>query len=987
MASAFDLSGFSVTDMVVASGELRAATAGASTMEEGSAAIVEWLRHAFTDPATGRPAFALARMFHTVTWDRLTPDLHSYVATRDPAAAANDDGLPYLTLLATSGDHPHWGDRRNSRDHQAIPLSASDVVRRAPLALALLDRLLGLQPAAEPVPGRANGNNEAAGLHARLRDRFDVFHVPEALGSPYVPTPEFVRDYQIRSAIALGAVLDSGGPDHPDLPGVRNTSLYTALLYSRVRIPAETATHFRTLAAAIRLALTPLLAAPLFAPSAPAVGHQVFGARNGNGTSNGTGNGVRSTGAAGAAGNGVAGGNGASPAPTAAAGSNGTGTGGGGGNSNGTGNGHRAPVPLVPQQASAPPPSSSSVPTVPGDGNAAALAAEAELRASQRRLTQETRIVETLYMIGQSLHRELDTRKIAKLATDAATTAIDAEFGSCFYTLTSTNGQAQTRFALAGRIPVERFENLPMPRPTSLVGAAFPGTAPIRSGDVTADPRYGQRAPFHGLPPGHPPVKSFLALPITTIGGTVLGSMYFGHSEPNRFTERDEQIVKGIAGQAASAMDNARLYRLERETAVELQNSLLPAYPPQLAELEIAFTYLPGAQGTQVGGDWFDVIPLSGGRVALVIGDVMGRGIKAAAIMGQLRTAVRAYAVMDLPPGQIMHLLNRLVCTMPASAASSSAAVSTLSATGTHPAGIGALGAAGDDGVAEQIATCVYAVYDPAEEVLTWASAGHMPPALITPEGTAHLLEDDLGMPLGIEEAVFDEVIQPLAGGSRLLLYTDGLVECHNAPLTERLNRLATELVRSDDVPGALALSSSLGSGSGSSAASAAVSSAPLGAETVQRTCDRLLHAMLSGDEHDDVALLMVRTRPTRIRKAALDLDPDPMAARAARRFVTATLEDWDLNHLTDDVLSVVTELVTNATQHAATTSQLALRSHPGRLMVEVADCDGRIPRPAVTQAMDERHRGLLIVAQLSQRWGVRPTERGKIVWAEMGEG
>jgi len=944
MASAFDLSGFSVTDMVVASGELRAATAGAATMEEGSAAIVEWLRHAFTDPATGRPAFALARMFHTVTWDRLTPELRAYVGTRDPAAAANDDGLPYLTLLATSGDHPHWSDRRNSRDHQAIPLSASDVVRRAPLALALLDRLLGLQPAPEPMQTRPHGGGEAPGLSARLRDRFDVFHVPEALGSPYVPTPEFVRDYQIRSAIALGAVLDSGGPDHPDLPGVRNTSLYTALLYSRVRIPAETAAHFRTLAAAIRLALTPLLAVPLFEPSAPTAGHQLFGTRNGNGSGNGaSGNGVASAPA----------GNGAVSAPGHGA----------------SGNGHRPPAPLVPQQASAPPPSSSSVAVSAAESNAATLAAEAELRASQRRLTQETRIVETLYMIGQSLHRELDTRKIAKLATDAATTAIDAEFGSCFYTLTSANGQAQTRFALAGTVPGERFENLPMPRPTSLVGAAFPGTAPIRSGDVTADPRYGQRAPFHGLPPGHPPVKSFLALPITTIGGTVLGSMYFGHSEPNRFTERDEQIVKGIAGQAASAMDNARLYRLERETAVELQNSLLPAYPPQLAELEIAFTYLPGAQGTQVGGDWFDVIPLAGGRVALVIGDVMGRGIKAAAIMGQLRTAVRAYAVMDLPPGQIMHLLNRLVCTMPASAASSSAALNALSASGIHPAGTGALGPA-DDGVAEQIATCVYAVYDPAEEVLTWASAGHMPPALITPEGTAHLLEDDLGMPLGIEEAVFDEKVQPLGGGSRLLLYTDGLVECHNAPLTERLNRLSTELVRSEDGPGSLGT----------------LGSAPLGTETVQRTCDRLLHAMLSGDEHDDVALLMVRTRPTRIRKAALDLDPDPMAARAARRFVTSTLQDWDLDHLTDDVLSVVTELVTNATQHAATTSQLALRSHPGRLMVEVADCDGRIPRPAVTQHMDERHRGLLIVAQLSRRWGVRPTDRGKIVWAEMAE-
>ena len=960
MASAFDLSGFSVTDMVVASGELRAATTGAATMEEGSAAIVDWLRGAFTDPATGRPAFALARMFHTVTWDRLTPDLHTYIATRDPAAAANDDGLPYLTLLATSGDHPHWADRRNSRDHQAIPLSAADVVRRAPLALALLDRLLGLQPAPEPPgspgprPPGSNGSgpaDQSPASSARLRDRFDVFHVPEALGSPYVPTPEFVRDYQIRSAIALGAVLDSGGPDHPDLPGVRNTSLYTALLYSRVRIPAETAAHFRTLAAAIRLALTPLLGAPLFAstPPAPSAGHQLFGARNGTVVGAG----------AGGAGNGVA----AGPAGNGnGAGSNGNGAGNGNGAA-GNGAGPRPSVTLLPQQAG-PPPSSSAA--VPGDGSAAALAAEAELRASQRRLTQETRIVETLYMIGQSLARELDTRKIAKLATDAATTAIDAEFGTCFYSLVSTDGQAQTRFVLAGKVPAERFESLPMPRPTPLVGAAFPGTAPIRCADVTTDPRYGQRAPFHGLPPGHPPVKSFLALPITTISGTVLGSMYFGHSEAARFTERDEQIVKGIAAQAASAMDNARLYRQERETAVELQNSLLPASPPHIAELEIAFTYLPGAQGTQVGGDWFDVIPLAGGRVALVIGDVMGRGIRAAAIMGQLRTAVRAYAVMDLPPGQIMHLLNRLVCTMSSSSAPPSHGAP--GSTGTHPA-VGST-AAFDDGVGEQIATCVYAVFDPAEEALTWASAGHMPPALITPAGIAQLLEDGLGMPLGIEEAVFDEKVEPLPPGSRLLLYTDGLVECHNAPLSERLTRLSTELVRSDDAPIGVGLPGAR--------------RAPGEPETVQRTCDRLLHAMLSGDEHDDVALLLVRTRPTRIRKAALDLDPDPMAARAARRFVTATLAEWDLEHLTDDVLSVVTEMVTNATQHAATTSQLALRSHPGRLMVEVADCDGRIPRPAVTQAMDERHRGLMIVGQLSQRWGVRPTERGKIVWAEM---
>ena len=916
----FDLTAFSISDMVVASGELRQATAAATSMEDASRAIVDYLRSAFPDPATGRPAFVLARMFHTVTWDRLTPRLRAYVQSHDPAAARPSDdpataALPYLTLLATEGDHPHWSDRRASRDHQAIPLSAPDVVRRAPLALALLDRLLGPQAAPIPVPvpvstgggggGAAHTGNgsqpDTPPTGPRLLERFDVFHVAEAFGSPYVPTPDFVRDFQIRSAIALGAVLDSGGPEHPDQPGVRNTSLYTALLYSRVHIPPETAIHFRTLAAAIRLALMPFLESPLFAPlddglnlAGPGAG---TAAHSGPGTV-------------------------AAPGRPARDGS-------------GNGSDRRSGTVNLAIPAPAGPPPPARQPLVDVSANESA---EQELRTSQRRLNQETRIVETLYSIGQALACELDLRTLAELATKAATTAIDAEFGACFYTQHATDGQFQTRFVLAGPTSVERFERLPMPRPTQLVGATFPGTEVIRCADVTTDPRYGHRAPFHGLPPGHPPVRSYLALPITTIGGAVLGSLYFGHHRPGQFTARDEQIVKGIAAQAAAAMDNARLYRQERDTAVELQQSLLPGSPPEIAELEIAFTYQAGAQGTQVGGDWFDVIPLAAGRVALVIGDVMGRGIRAAAIMGQLRTAVRAYAVMDLPPGQIMHLLNRLVCAMPGNSGTA------------------------DDGIGEQIATCVYAVYDPAEASLTWASAGHMPPALITPEGKATLLEVELGMPLGIEEAIFDEDVRDLPDGTRLLLYTDGLVECHNAPLSERLTRLATELTH-DPRPGSPRRPRN---------------------ESVQKTCDRLLTAMLSGDEHDDVALLLIRTRATTIRKAALDLDPDPLAARAARRFVTATLGEWGLDDLADSVISVVTELVTNATQHAGTTSQLRLRSHPGRLIIEVADADGRIPRPAVTRNMDERHRGLLIVATLSQRWGVRPTDQGKVVWAEI---
>lgn len=472
----FDLADFSVTDMVVCAGELRAATASATTMEEASSLVVEWLRSAFTDPKTGRSAFALARMFHTVTWDRLTPELRSYVATRDPGAAASDDGLPYLTLLATAGDHPHWTDRRNSRDHQAIPLSASDIVRRAPLALALLDRLLGLEPDPD---GMSDGTTRA------LQDRFDMFHVPEALGSPFVPTPEFVRDYQIRSAIALGAVLSSGQANDP---GAHSTSLYTVLLYSRVRIPSITASHFRTLAAAIRLALTPYLAAPLF--SSDEATHVVKALEI-------------------------------------------------------TQFSEAVQLPVEPIPA----------PRLPVDPIPA-----------PRLAVRHTSPEDLLFDLGQALVRERDPRAIAQLAADTATAAISAELGACFYATTTIGGQVQTRVVLSGSTPAVQFERLPMPRLTQLVGAAqFPGLRPIRCADVTTDSRYGGRAPFHGLPPGHPPVRSYLAAPVTTLGVPVRGALYFGHSQPGLFTERDERIVTSIAAQVASALANSEQPRRSRE--------------------------------------------------------------------------------------------------------------------------------------------------------------------------------------------------------------------------------------------------------------------------------------------------------------------------------------------------------------------------------------------------------------------------------------
>lgn len=544
-----------------------------------------------------------------------------------------------------------------------------------------------------------------------------------------------------------------------------------------------------------------------------------------------------------------------------------------------------------------------------------------QLRIKQRRLEQETHIVETLYSVGQQLTRELDLDHLVQTATDAATTVIAAEHGILLYRDCDTDdGLDAIRHAAAARTD---SPHPLLPDPDVRLTAAHLAEDVVRSGDVAEHPGRWHSAPV-AVDPEALPVRSYLGVPVVSREGQGLGAFAFSHSKPDIFTERDEQLALGIASQAAAAIENARLYRSVRDTAVRLQRSLLPAELPDIEALEIACRYLPGARGSQVGGDWFDVIPLSAGRVALVIGDVMGRGLAAAAVMGQLRTAVRAYAVMDLPPAQVMRHLNRLMSGM---------------------------------GSEDQITTCVYAVYDPWHDSVRWSNAGHLPPALISADGGVRLLDDDLGVPLGVEGTTFEDADVVFRACDRLLLYTDGLVERHDTSLTDRLQLFTSE-----------------------------VGGAARNPDGVQDTCDRLMGGMLTGREHDDVALLLVRAREGRERAAALELPPTAKAAREARAFARSVLTQWRLPGLGDAACSVVTELVVNAVEHARTPMELRLGHRPGRLVVQVADHDGRLPRRLVASEGDERHRGLTIVAALSADWGVRPTDTGKVVWAELVE-
>ncbi|MGH4035593.1 ATP-binding SpoIIE family protein phosphatase [Actinomycetota bacterium Odt1-20B] len=366
--------------------------------------------------------------------------------------------------------------------------------------------------------------------------------------------------------------------------------------------------------------------------------------------------------------------------------------------------------------------------------------------------------------------------------------------------------------------------------------------------------------------------------------------------------------------------------RTQRETAVTLQRSLLPQELEQPDDLRIAATYQPGGTEAAVGGDWYDVITLGGGRTALVIGDVMGRGVRAAAVMGQLRTAVRAYARLDLPPHEVLQLLDGLAAEIDAS----------------------------------QIATCVYAVHDPNEGSLVYASAGHLPILVRDENGTIHRAEEPTGPPLGTGGWLHASGSVPLGPGSTAVLYTDGLVERREEDIDE----------------GVAALEHALAGATG----------------TPQVVCDRLIRALGVTADHDDDVAVMVLQHPARtggdaelFRNAALELLGGVEAAPRARAFATGVLASWRFPaELNDLGVLAASELVANSLQHGTPPMRLRLRRTDRRLIIEVTDGDDHLPRRRRAEPADEAGRGIAIVATIASSWGSRRTPGGgKAVWCE----
>ncbi|WP_370381689.1 SpoIIE family protein phosphatase [Catenulispora sp. GAS73] len=421
------------------------------------------------------------------------------------------------------------------------------------------------------------------------------------------------------------------------------------------------------------------------------------------------------------------------------------------------------------------------------------------------------------------------------------------------------------------------------------------------------------------------PDSSVIAAPIM-VQGMVLGVASFyrlGNADP--FDEDDIQLAGDLASRAAVCLDNARRFERERAMALALQRSLLPrAFPLQCA-VEVAHRYQPAQEG--VGGDWYDVIPLSGGRVALVVGDVVGHGIHAAATMGRLRTAVRNFCALDLPAEDLLSQLDALVESMDADEAE-------------DQRGVGIIGA-----------TCLYVVYDPVAGLCSVAAAGHPSPAVVARDGSVEYLDLPTGPPLGLGGSAYEAVELPIDEGSTLVLYTDGLVESREQDIGTGLERLRAALAGPGRDP--------------------------------EELCASAIGGLLPERPSDDVALLAARARRTTPdRVATWDVPITPESVAFLRSEVSRLLRAWRLTELVFTTELIVSELVTNAIRHA--TGPIELRLLRDRALIcEVADGSSVSPRLRRAQTFDEGGRGLFLVAQLSQRWGTRYTARGKVIWSE----
>jgi PAS domain-containing protein len=468
--------------------------------------------------------------------------------------------------------------------------------------------------------------------------------------------------------------------------------------------------------------------------------------------------------------------------------------------------------------------------------------------------------------------------------------------------------------------PVWRAEWPESPSLPQAPGGGAPGLptlqAALREGRISLWPAGSALEPgLAGVGPG-----GLAVLPLTA-DGRVAGACLVGWLEPHEFRAEERFLLSAAAGLVGQAMVRAHALDAQHELAAMLQRSLLPRTLPQLPGGVAVARYLPATVGLDVGGDWYDVIPLSDRHVALVIGDVQGHSAAAATIMGQIRTAIRAYAVEGHSPDVVISHANRLMVGMET----------------------------------DLFATCCYVAMD-MEEGDTWlVRAGHLPPLVRDPDGGTREIEVEGGPPLGVlADAEFPMTTLGLPPGSVLALLTDGLVESASLPLEDGLRRVRDTLAATDPADaGGLA--------------------------------DALLGGVGRRDDDVALLLLRYDGMRVRPRRAGWTVWRLPDAVGHARRFTARTLRSWNVEEGRDSVLLVVSELVTNALMHTQGQVRLDLTLAGNRLRVAVSDSSPRTPVKADSTDWEATGgRGILLVAAVSVAWGSVPLSGGKQVWGEI---
>ncbi|MGW6359673.1 SpoIIE family protein phosphatase [Streptomyces sp. NPDC055092] len=415
-------------------------------------------------------------------------------------------------------------------------------------------------------------------------------------------------------------------------------------------------------------------------------------------------------------------------------------------------------------------------------------------------------------------------------------------------------------------------------------------------------------------------VHSLMAVPLL-VRDCVLGLVtFYRWTARGAFQDDDLTLAQDLVARAAVALDNARRYVRERNSVLTLQRGLVPEHLEAPQAVQAAHHWVQSGSG----GDWTDVIALPGARVALVAGSTPGRGVRTAATMGRLRTAVHTLAALGLAPDELMARLDDLVRQMDAETAKSPA---------ESPVG----------------ATCLYLVYDPVTCQCTAAAAG--PPGLATvdPDGTVTFADVPAGPPLGRPGPSFAKTTLQLPEECRLILFTPGLLQAFTRD--DGYDELVRLLSTSHESP--------------------------------QDLCLRLTGTLVPADPPDDAAVLVASTRPLDpARVATWELPADLEAVATARSLTARQLSTWAMDDEAFSTELIVSELVTNAIRYAKPPIQLRL-IRDRTLSVEVSDGSSAAPHLRHARTTDEGGRGLLLVSQFAQRWGTRYEDRGKTIWAE----